>query len=168
MFSGCLELWELPLVLLSSGVSRALIIHFHTLGSFRSSCPRPSALCCSVVSVWFQLGAFPQDPQRVLGARSFFMRSECSDSPFLCVGFVGIVLFMYLWKLWKLSPLPFVLFQFIACICLFIGICLAKSRFLSLLSRCPQGSGSCSAELSFHFCPVFALFRIVLFLLVFG
>ena len=77
MFSTCSRsVWSsesCPLFLLSSGVSRALIIHFHTLGSFRSSCPRPSALCFSVVSVWFQLGAFPQDPQSVLGVHSLFI-----------------------------------------------------------------------------------------------
>lgn len=77
-------------------IPRALIDSFTLSGASAAIAPRPSALCFSVVSVWFQLGAFPQDPQRVLGARSFFMRSECSDSPFLCVGFVGIVLFMYL------------------------------------------------------------------------
>ena len=75
-------------------IPRALIDSFTLSGASAAIAPRPSALCFSVVSVWFQLGAFPQDPQRVLGARSFFMRSECSDSPFLCVGFVGIVLFM--------------------------------------------------------------------------
>lgn len=61
---------------------RALIDSFTLSGASAAHAPAPLALCCSVVSVWFQLGAFPQDPQSVLGAHAFLLCRICRDSPF--------------------------------------------------------------------------------------